>query len=161
MWERVGFTDFSWAEVARVVIRLVLALVLGGAIGLEREVRRKPAGMRTFMLIAMSGCAFTLLGLELAEKMRADLTHVIQGVAMGVGFLGAGTVLTLPDRAEVRGLTTASAIWVASAIGVATGAGWFTIAITLSVLTLLVLTVLGRLERREQQPEKEPKELRP
>jgi putative Mg2+ transporter-C (MgtC) family protein len=112
---------------ARVLVRLAVAAVLGGLIGLERQLDGKRDGMRTHMLVSLGAALFTLVGTEslgTGAAAMADLSRIIQGVATGVGFLGAGTILKLSDQHEIRGLTSAASIWLTAAAGMAVGAGW-------------------------------------
>jgi putative Mg2+ transporter-C (MgtC) family protein len=135
----------------RVVVRLILAAVLGGLLGWERQYEGKAAGTRTHMLVALGSALFTLVPLE-AGLETSNVGRVIQGVAAGIGFLGAGTILKLSDVREIKGLTTAAGIWMTAAMGVAVGAGRIGIALIGTGLTLFILFVLGRLEywfRRE------------
>lgn len=133
-------------------IRLVLAMVFGGLIGLEREWKRKDAGLRTHILVTLGAAAFTLVGLELFSALvvdgaaitRADPMRLVEGIAGGIGFLGAGAIIT--RGATVEGLTTASSIWLAGALGLACGGGHYWIASMVTVLALLTLHALTRLE---------------
>jgi putative Mg2+ transporter-C (MgtC) family protein len=133
----------------RIVVRLTAALVLTGLIGWEREVHNKTAGLRTHLLVALGSCLFILAAWE-AIKDKDTLTRVIQGIAPGIGFIGAGAIIKheKDDGREVRGLTTASSIWMAAAIGVCTGLGHIFTAILAVVLTWVVLVVLERLKER-------------
>lgn len=116
----IGFQDAG--HLLRVPVRLVVALVLGGVLGWERQIEHKTAGVRTHMLVSLGAALFTLVPLEGGLKV-ADLSRVIQGLATGVGFLGAGTILK-SEHYEIRGLNTAANIWLAAATGMAVGAGW-------------------------------------
>ncbi|HXF95394.1 MAG TPA: MgtC/SapB family protein [Gemmatimonadales bacterium] len=130
------------------LLQLVLATVLGGAVGLERELSGKPAGLRTNILICMGSVIFTQLSLTLGGA-GADPTRVAAQIVTGVGFIGAGTILHA--RGAVVGLTSAATIWVVAAIGVALGAGYYLEALGTTILVLLVLQGLrwveGFLER--------------
>lgn len=135
-----------------VVGRLVLAFVLGGLIGWEREHEEKPAGLRTFILVCLGTALFVLVTLEVIEgaqnlaqvgPTRVDPVRTIASVAQGIGFLGAGTIFV--TRGSVLGLTTAAAIWATSAIGAACGLGLWRIALVGTVLTFIALRVLGPL----------------
>src|SRR5262249_22307261 len=130
----------------RVVVRLSVAAILGGVLGVERQYEHKSAGMRTHMLVAMGAALFTA-GPLLAGVSGEHVTRVIQGIAAGIGFVGGGTILKLTDQHEVRGLTTAANIWLAAAVGVAAGAGWMIPAVVGTVLALVILYVLGHVER--------------
>ncbi len=117
----LGFKDP--AHLVRVLIRLTIAGLLGGLIGFERLRDGKAAGLRTHMLVALGACLFTVVGMETGMN-RADMSRIIQGVATGVGFLGAGTILKLSDEHRIEGLTSAASIWLTAAAGMAVGAGW-------------------------------------
>jgi putative Mg2+ transporter-C (MgtC) family protein len=133
-------------HVARVAIRLLAAVFLGGWVGFERESEGKEAGIRTHMLVALGAALFVLVPLE-AGMTPADVSRVIQGVAAGIGFLGAGTILKQTEQHHVRGLTTAASIWITAAIGMAVGAGWIWPALVGVILTLFILFVLHYCEK--------------
>jgi putative Mg2+ transporter-C (MgtC) family protein len=132
-----------------IVLRLALAAGLGAALGLEREWRQKPAGLRTNILIALGAALFTILSLRLGT----DTARIAAQVVTGIGFLGAGAILR--SGRSVHGMTTAATIWVNAAIGMAAGAGEFEMATVATVVTLLVLVVLppieGFFERRNRR----------
>ncbi len=147
MGDWLGF-DASDAQVAaRIAGRLSLAVVLAGILGIEREWRGKAAGLRTHILVALGSAVFTLAVLEAGGGGDA-LSRVIQGIATGIGFIGAGTILK-PDRDEshVKGLTTAAGVWLTAAIGMGIGAGLVWLPVIATLLALIVVAVLGRLER--------------
>lgn len=126
--------------------RLLLACLLGGLVGLEREVNRKAAGLRTNMLICM-GCAFfTLLSAVLAGDTNPDKGRVASNIVQGIGFLGAG--LILHNRSRVSGLTSAASVFVVASIGMACGAGLYATAAAGTVIVILALEAVGFLERR-------------
>ncbi|HZT75425.1 MAG TPA: MgtC/SapB family protein [Vicinamibacterales bacterium] len=125
--------------------RLLLAAALGAAIGLERELRRKPAGLRTNILIALGSALFTTVSLELAGVNGGTSDRITAQIVTGIGFLGAGAIMR--HRESVHGLTTAATIWVNAAVGVAAGAGRFATATVATILTLVVLAVLGPAEQ--------------
>lgn len=138
--------------------RLFLAAVLGAAIGAERELRQKAAGLRTNTLIALSAALFTIVSVEIGEATPgADPARIAAQIVTGIGFLGGGAILR--TGLTVRGLTTAATIWVNAAVGVAAGSGRHALAITATVVALLVLTALQpidrRIEEREQQRRRE------
>ena len=122
--------------------RLLLAVVIGGLIGAERELRRKSAGFRTNILIALGSALFTISSLTLAPT--GEPTRIAAQIVTGIGFLGAGTILR--NRDGVHGLTTAATVWVNAALGVAAGGGQFRLTIIAGVITLGVLLVLGPIE---------------
>ncbi|HEV8525883.1 MAG TPA: MgtC/SapB family protein [Terriglobales bacterium] len=128
------------------IVRLVLAAVLGGIIGLERETKRKPAGLRTNMFICFGAAMFTILSFRLAEQYTGDHTRIAAQIIPGIGFIGAGSILH--SRGSVTGLTTAATIFVVASIGMAVGAGLYLPAIFATVLIVLALYVLGWMETR-------------
>jgi putative Mg2+ transporter-C (MgtC) family protein len=153
---REDFADITdVSQALRVLVRLLLAAVLGGAIGLERGLRGKAAGMRTHMLVAVGSAMFVLVPQQ-AGVSNADLSRVIQGLVAGIGFLGAGAILRQPAEDQVHGLTTAAGIWLTAAIGMAAGMGREVSAILCTVLALVVLAVMppveSALERRVGPP---------
>lgn len=133
-------------QLTRAGVRLFFAALLGALIGIERELRDSPAGLRTHMLVAL-GCALFVLVPQQAGVAQAELTRVVQGVAAGVGFLGAGAVLKSKGDHEIRGLTTAASVWATAAIGVTVGLGHEATAILAALLVLFILAVLFRWER--------------
>ena len=134
-------------QMVRVVVRVVTAALLGALLGAERERAGKPAGLRTHMLVALGAALFVLFPAESGMEV-ADLSRVIQGVATGIGFIGAGSVLKLTRRREIRGITTAAGIWVTAAVGVTAGLGFESVAALAVLLAWAVLTAVGRLEAR-------------
>jgi putative Mg2+ transporter-C (MgtC) family protein len=128
------------------IVRLVVAAILGGAIGLERQVRHKPAGLRTNMFICFGAAMFTVLSDQLAGSMGGDHTRVAAQIIPGIGFIGAGSILHA--RGSVVGLTTAATLFVVASVGMAAGGGLYITAIFATVVILLALAVLGNLERR-------------
>jgi putative Mg2+ transporter-C (MgtC) family protein len=140
-----GMPDF--AQSIRIFSRIVVATSLGAIIGHQRERTGKAAGLRTHMLVALSSAMFVIAPLE-AGMSPSDLSRIIQGVAAGIGFLGAGTILKLSDEREVQGLTTAAGIWLTAAVGVAAGLGRLGLAIICVVLAWIILALVARLEAR-------------
>jgi putative Mg2+ transporter-C (MgtC) family protein len=140
------FSDLPDIEQAtRVLLRLLLAALLGGMLGIEREARGKAAGVRTHMLVAMGAALFVLVSQQ--SGMGADdMSRVVQGVVAGVGFLGAGAILKLDDEEKVKGLTTAAGIWLTAAIGVAAGMGREATAVLSALLALVIFTLVPKLE---------------
>jgi putative Mg2+ transporter-C (MgtC) family protein len=133
----------SWTDV---VIRLLAATGIGGAIGLNRELTRKPAGLRTHALVALGAALATLSALQLGGPAAAShgdaASRVIQGIVAGVGFIGGGVILHTDNR-NVMGLTTAATIWVAAALGISCAVGQWRVAGS-AVLLALVVLVVGR-----------------
>ena len=129
-------------------VKLALAVLLGGAIGLEREASDKPAGLRTNILICVSSTLMMILSIQVAHRFAvnaADPARIAQGVITGIGFLGAGTILH--SRGGVTGLTTAATTWSVAGLGLALGSGFYLLAFTATILILAVLWVLGRVAR--------------
>ncbi len=143
--------SLSWAEV---LLRVVLAAVLGGAIGIEREIREREAGLRTHMLVAVGAALFTLASaygfrdflVHGGSVVRADPTRIAAQIVTGIGFLGAGAIIR--QGLAVRGLTTAATLWVVAAIGLAAGAGYYSAAVITTVIVLFSLWPLRILARR-------------
>jgi putative Mg2+ transporter-C (MgtC) family protein len=125
------------------MVRLLLAAGLGATIGLEREMRRKPAGLRTNILIALGSALFTTISLQLAAAGGTP-DRIAAQIVTGIGFLGAGAILR--SGRNVHGMTTAATIWVNAAIGMAAGAGEYAMAMVATFVTLLVLVILPPVE---------------
>ncbi len=141
---REEFTDIGDASsIVRIVVRLLVAVVLGGVLGWERESVGAPAGLRTHMLVSLGSALFVLIPLQAGMKME-DLSRVLQGVTAGIGFLGAGAILKQRDRNDVRGLTTAASIWLTAALGVAAGMGREATALLSTLFALVILAILRR-----------------
>lgn len=127
-----------------IVVRLLVAAVLGGLVGLERERRGRAAGLKTHTLVAAGSALFVMAPL-LAGVDAANTTRVMQGIVQGIGFLGAGAILKAGPGERVKGLTTAAGIWMTSAIGMAAGMGMHIAALITTLVALLVFGVLPRL----------------
>ena len=140
----IGFVETTTPQHV-MLIRLLIAAILGGAIGYERE-HHAAAGFRTHILIATAACLFALLAFEIfhlsdvVETGRADPIRAIEAVTAGIAFLGAGAIFQ--SRGSVQGLTTAAGMWLAGAVGVAVALGYYLIAVAVSVLAVVVLAVL-------------------
>ena len=134
---------------ARITFRLLVAAVLGGLVGAEREWVGRAAGLRTHMVVALGAALFVLMPVEAGARAES-LTTVIQGVATGVGFIGAGTILKAADQREVQGLTTAATIWLTGALGILAGVGLWWIAAVGVAIAAAILTILTRVSRRLQ-----------
>lgn len=133
-------------------LRLLVAAILGGLVGMDRETAGKPAGLRTNMLICVGSALLTMISVAIARTWDppgpalADPGRVAAQIVSGIGFLGAGTILR--TKADVRGLTTAASIWVVAAIGMAVGVGGYFLAVATTLLVLITLIALPLLERR-------------
>jgi putative Mg2+ transporter-C (MgtC) family protein len=134
-------------QFTRIVIRLVVAMLLGAIVGIQREQTGKPAGVRTHMLVALGAALFVLAPVE-AGMTSDDLSRVIQGLATGIGFIGGGAILKLSQEREIQGLTTAAGIWMTAAMGVAVGLGRIGMAVLSALLTWFILAVIGKIEHR-------------
>lgn len=135
--------------------RLLLASLLGGLIGLEREIHGRPAGFRTHLLVSLGSCLFTITSVEMYRvfgnfsgngPIGVDPGRIAAQVVTGIGFLGAGAIIR--ERASIRGLTTAACLWVAAALGIACGIGLFWLAISVTLVALVNLLLLKEVERR-------------
>lgn len=133
-------------EATVIVIRLTMAALLGACIGYDRERRGKEAGLRTHMMVSLGAALFILVPLMGGMEI-ADASRVLQGIITGIGFLGAGAILKQDKSTSIKGLTTASSIWVAAAIGIAAGMGREATAIMGTLAALFILIVVRRLER--------------
>jgi putative Mg2+ transporter-C (MgtC) family protein len=143
--------DLSWLEV---ILRVVLAAVLGGAIGLERELRDREAGLRTHLLVSVGAALFTMVSayawtdwaFSTREGLVFDPTRIAAQVVTGIGFLGAGAIIR--QGLSIKGLTTAATLWVVAAIGMAAGVGYYEAALVTTALVLLTLWPLRILAYR-------------
>jgi putative Mg2+ transporter-C (MgtC) family protein len=142
-WHEVWLTmarEFSDLNDLKAItqVRLGLALLLGGALGFEREMAGRDAGLRTHMLVATGSALFVLVPLQ-AGFSQDNMSRVLQGLVSGIGFLGAGAIIKLSAQQEVRGLTTAASLWLAAGVGVAAGLGREATAILSTVIALAIL----------------------
>ena len=135
-----------------VISQIILATFLGALLGFEREYKRKEAGLRTYSLVSLGACLFTIISFELfnfflnQSNVAFDPTRIIQAVATGIGFIGAGVIFHQPSG--TIGLTTAAGLWVCAALGVAVGAKLYSLAFFSALLTLLILAGFGLLEEK-------------
>ncbi|CAI8769229.1 MULTISPECIES: MgtC/SapB family protein [Pseudomonas] len=154
------FADVADArEVSRILIRLLMAALLGAVLGFERESKGKSAGVRTHMLVSM-GAALFVLAPSMAGADAQALSRVIQGIVAGIGFLGAGTILkgNGRDTSHVKGLTTAAGLWMTAAIGTAAGMGREATALVSTVLALLVLASMPLLVEKVEGEHEDKRE---
>ncbi|MGD9645210.1 MAG: MgtC/SapB family protein [Pirellulales bacterium] len=145
-------------DFVRVTFKLFFSAMVGGLIGMEREATNKEAGLRTHMLVALGSTIFVLALVEVDASNDA-ISRAVQGVAAGIGFVGAGNVLKLSSERRVRGLTTAASIWLTAALGVAVGLGKWWLPILGAILTWVILWMLVPVERmiRQLRRRKRPK----
>ena len=143
------FDFFREMDLLAVVSRLVLAMICGGLIGIEREIKRRPAGFRTHILICMGSAITILTNLYLYQVMHlfTDISRMGAQVIAGIGFVGAGTII-VTGRQRVKGLTTAAGLWTSSIIGLACGAGYAECAIFTTLMVLFAELILAKLEYR-------------
>jgi putative Mg2+ transporter-C (MgtC) family protein len=139
--------DVEWEMFVDDLTRLAAAALLGGVLGLERELNGHFAGLRTHMMVAIGCAIFVVAGLNISGNQQEATTRVIQGVAAGIGFLGAGTILKLDEERKIKGLTTASSIWLAAALGTVAGMAEYALAAAAAAIALVVLSVLRPIER--------------
>jgi putative Mg2+ transporter-C (MgtC) family protein len=146
----ISFDDLfhvpNFEQMVRVVIRIATAALLGAILGANRERAGKAAGLRTHMLVAL-GCALFVLFPAESGMASQDLSRVIQGVATGIGFIGAGTILKRHDSNEVQGLTTAASLWLTAAIGLAVGAGQLWLPVVAAACAWVILSLSRRFGR--------------
>ncbi len=135
------------AQAVRLGLRLLTAMIVGAIIGFEREQTGKSAGLRTHMMVALSSALFVLGPIE-AGLTPDDVSRVIQGVAAGIGFIGAGAILKRKDESEIYGLTTAAGIWFTAAAGLSAGLGRLVLALAAAILAWVILRLLERIDAR-------------
>lgn len=136
----------------QIIFQLLLSLVLGAVIGLEREYKKKEAGLQTYSLVALGACLFTIVNNELfaffvgKEGITFDPSRIILAVATGIGFIGAGVIIY--RQPHVEGITTAAGLWAVAAIGVAVGVKLYLLALAATILSIIVLIGFGELEKK-------------
>ena len=146
-WEELTSGLPDTRALVRVMLRLIAATLLGAVVGIERERAGKPAGLRTHILVTLGTTVFVVACSSVGMSSEG-VSRVIQGIATGIGFIGAGAILKLTEERDIQGLTTAAGIWMTAAVGVAVGVGSLGVAVLSTVLTLLVLASVGSLEYR-------------
>jgi putative Mg2+ transporter-C (MgtC) family protein len=155
LWQEFAAGLPSGVEAARIAVRLLCAVMLGGILGFERRHVGKPAGMRTHMLVAL-GSALVVLVAQLTEMSSDGLSRVIQGALTGIGFIGGGVILKLSEEHQIVGVTTAASIWLTATVGIAAGTGRLGLAVVGTVLALVILSVFWRLEHWMMDKTKSP-----
>jgi len=137
-------------QIMYVCLKLVLAAFLGGIIGFERKTFGKPAGSRTYAMVALGSALFTIISIEgFVNVINYDPSRIASQIVVGIGFLGAGLIIF--HKQHIEGLTTAAALWATAAVGMAVGIGWYTISIFAAILILLILFILGQFEVTKEQ----------
>lgn len=144
-WEELtsGLPDLR--QLMHAIIRLTAAAILGAVVGYQRERARKPAGLRTHMLVCLGTTVFVLACSGVGMSVDG-LSRVVQGIVTGIGFLGAGSILKLNEERDIQGLTTAAGVWMTAAIGVAVGMGSLGVALLSTFFTIVVLALVRPLE---------------
>ncbi|MCD9096073.1 MgtC/SapB family protein [Luteimonas fraxinea] len=137
-----------------IVVRVLVAAILGGMVGWEREHKGRAAGLKTHILVSIGSALFVLAPL-LSGIDGGDVTRVMQGIVSGIGFLGAGAILKLDKGERIEGLTTAAGVWMTAAIGMAAGMGQEMVALATTVMALLVVSALPKLQRPNANPGRE------
>jgi len=158
---RQEFSDVpDLGQAIRIGLRLLIAALLGGILGYERERSGKSAGIRTHMLVSMGSALFVLIPQQ-SGVAPTDISRVVQGIVAGVGFLGAGTIMKATDSHQVKGLTTAAGIWLTAAIGMAAGLGRETTAVFSTLLAVGVLSLEPLFRGLSQSARRQRKVSRP
>ena len=142
------------SDIADISLKLLISAVLVGIVGAEREAVGKAAGLRTHMMVSLGATLFVLGAVEVGTA-AGDMTRVIQGIATGIGFVGAGTILKRKDQDQIEGLTTAATIWFTGAIGVAVGLGRAWLALICALTAWVILALIPRIEGLAQSGDKQ------
>jgi len=140
--------EFREVTYLAIVLRIVTAVILGGIIGMEREIKHRPAGLRTYMLVCMGSCLVMLTNQYVCQVYgTGDPVRLGAQVVSGIGFLGAGTII-VTRRSQIKGLTTAAGLWAAAGVGLALGVGFYEAAVMGSFAIFVVMTLLQRMDNR-------------
>jgi putative Mg2+ transporter-C (MgtC) family protein len=137
-------------QIARIAVRLLAAIIIGGLIGIQRARSGKSAGLRTHMLVCLGTALFMITCSTVGMAFDAT-SRVIQGIVTGIGFLGAGSILKRSHEQDIKGLTTAAGVWLTAAIGVAVGLGAIGIALMVAILALIILALTQPFEELVQR----------
>lgn len=146
------------STITRITVRLVLAAVLGGILGYERELKARNAGVRTHMLVAV-GAALFVIGPLQSDMPMPDISRVLQGIIQGIGFLGAGAIIIRAAEQKVEGLTTAANIWATAGIGVLAGLGLDATAVLSTLIVLIILAVIPYIKPLDNKTDTGQKDL--
>jgi len=134
------------------IVRLSLSFLVGGLIGLERQMHRRPAGLRTHILVCIGSCLIMLTSMYVFDiyksEVNIDPSRIASGVITGIGFLGAGAIIREREKEAVKGLTTAASLWVVAGLGLSIGCGLYSASLFTTALALVALFFLARVERR-------------
>lgn len=144
MWEIFKVEPYQWLTIGK----LVLAIVLGGLIGLEREYRQRAAGIKTYTLVCLAAALFTVLSREAFDaywiRTSFDPSRIISSILIGIGFIGAGVIFKRPEK--IQGITTAAGLWVVTAIGISIGCGWYVISIITTIVIVVIIFILTKVD---------------
>lgn len=143
-WQTIllEFSDLGDVEsITRIVLRLMVAVLLGGMLGYERESVGATAGLRTHMLVSLGSALFVLIPLQ-AGMQIGDVSRVLQGITAGIGFIGAGAIIKHSSKNDIKGVTTAASVWLTAAIGIAAGMGREATAVLSALFALAILSLL-------------------
>jgi len=151
LWQELTFGIGSGRQLAQILVRVIVAALLGGLVGIQREKAHKPAGVRTHMLVCLGTAVVVLASAGMGMQLDAQ-SRVIQGIVTGIGFIGAGSILKIGEH-DIKGLTTAAGLWMTAGIGIACGGGEIGVALISAVLTVIVLALAGVLENRNDNKE--------
>jgi putative Mg2+ transporter-C (MgtC) family protein len=152
LWQELMLGLGSGRQAAQMLLRVIVAALLGGLVGMQREKARKPAGVRTHILVCLGTAVVVLASAGTGMNLDGQ-SRVIQGIVTGIGFIGAGSILKLSEERDIQGLTTAAGLWMTAAIGLACGLGTVGIALISAVLTVAVLALANVLEGRADKKE--------
>lgn len=141
--------DQLFQQGPHIALKFLVAVICGGAIGMERETTGKPAGLRTSILVCLGSTLFTIMSIDMGRALGGDGTRIAAQIISGIGFLGAGVILH--SKGGIKGVTTAAMIWVLAALGLMIGAGHLLSAIGVSAAIVVMILLLGRLEDRIHQ----------
>jgi putative Mg2+ transporter-C (MgtC) family protein len=132
-------------DILFIILKMLLAILLGGIIGVERETIGKPAGSRTYALVALGSALFTIMSIQgFGNSAMIDPTRIAGQIVVGIGFIGAGMIIF--HKQHVEGITTAAALWATAAVGMAIGIGWYLIAIVATLLIFLLCFIVRKIE---------------
>jgi putative Mg2+ transporter-C (MgtC) family protein len=146
----LGLPDANGA--ARILLRTAAGIVLGAVLGRERQQTGKAAGIRTHILVALGAATFVLAPLE-AGMPAADVSRIVQGIAAGIGFIGAGAILKVTEERQIQGLTTAASVWITASVGVTAGLGRYGLGLLIAVVGLVTLSLLGHRDNQSTDGE--------
>lgn len=163
IWQELIASLPDTRELIRVTIRLLAAMLLGAIVGLERVIDGQTGGVENSHVVALGSALFVIVPLELGMPL-AEVARIAQGVATGIGFIGAGAILKLSEEREIQGLTTAAGIWMTAAVGMTVGLGGLGIGLLGVTLAWVILAIIGRTqaylnlanEKKNQNEQKEP-----